>query len=78
MERLRQKILYSALGASNGLTGLFSLSKCSGSTCTSCLGCAGIGIGLLLIVLFRKLSWVPKESKTFWDTRGGKQKNGVA
>lgn len=65
MEGLKNKILYSALGASSGLTGLVSLARCSGAACTSCLGCAVPGIGILLITLFNKL-------------KGEKRKNGMA
>ncbi len=55
MERLRNRLLYTALGASSGLTGLASFSRCSGNACTSCFGCAGAGIGVLLIVIFNKI-----------------------
>ncbi|MFA4828662.1 MAG: hypothetical protein WC855_03890 [Thermodesulfovibrionales bacterium] len=54
MERLKNRLLYTALGASSGLTGLASFSMCSGNACTSCFGCAGAGIGVLLIVLLNK------------------------
>lgn len=54
MEKLRNRLLYTALGASSGLTGLASFSRCSGNACTSCFGCAGAGIGVLLILLLNK------------------------
>lgn len=54
MERLRDKILYSAIGASGGLTGLISLSRCQGNVCTSCFGCVGIGVGILLSVIIKR------------------------
>ncbi|MDI6729484.1 MAG: hypothetical protein QMD44_11240 [Thermodesulfovibrionales bacterium] len=66
MEGLKEKVLYSAIGASGGLTGLISLSKCPGNTCTSCFGCAGIGIGILLIALINK------------KLKGGQRNNGMA
>lgn len=54
MESLRHRLLYTAVGASSGLTGLVSFSRCSGNVCTSCFGCAGAGIGVLLILLLNK------------------------
>lgn len=65
MERLKDKIFYSALGASGGLAGLVSLSKCQGNACTSCFGCAGVGVGILLITLIKKF-------------KGGVKNNGMA
>jgi len=52
MEKLKDKIVYGTLGASSGLVGLASFPRCSASTCTSCFGCAGAGIGIVLIALF--------------------------
>jgi len=54
MEKIKYKFLNAALGAASGLTGIMSLSWCSGKTCASCYGCAGAGIGLLLIALLNK------------------------
>jgi len=54
MERLKHKLLYAAFGASSGLTGIASFSRCSGNACTSCFGCAGVGIGVLLLALVNK------------------------
>lgn len=61
MEKLRAKFVSTALGASSSLAGLLSLSKCSGNTCTSCFGCAGAGMGILLLVLFSKIKANHKE-----------------
>ena len=55
MDGLRNKILYTAASAMSGLGVFFSFSRCAGTTCTSCFGCGGIGIGILLIVLFNKI-----------------------
>ena len=66
MEGFKDKILYSVIGASSGLTGLISLSRCPGNTCISCFGCAGVGIVVILIALFNKMNlptascWVSK------------------
>ena len=61
MENLRAKFVSTALGASSSLAGLLSLSKCSGSTCASCFGCAGTGMGILLLLLFNKTRENKKE-----------------
>lgn len=55
MEKLKHNILYGLLGASSGLTGLLSFAKCRGADCTSCLGCAGAGIGLALILVLNRM-----------------------
>ena len=63
MGNLRAKFVSTALGASGSMAGLLSLSKCSGSGCTSCFGCAGAGIGILLLVLFGRMKENQKEEK---------------
>lgn len=55
MEALKHKLLYGLLGATSGLSGLVSLARCSGGTCTSCFGCAGAGVGIALIVLMNRM-----------------------
>ncbi|MDP2168364.1 MAG: hypothetical protein Q8J64_08550 [Thermodesulfovibrionales bacterium] len=54
MERLMHKLFYAALGASGA--GFFSLARCGGGGCASCMGCAGAGIGIALWALFGKLT----------------------
>ncbi len=61
MENLRAKFVSTALGASSSMAGLLTLSKCSGSTCTSCFGCAGAGMGILLLVVFSRIRGKKKE-----------------
>lgn len=61
MENLRVKMTSAVLGASSGMAGLLSLSKCSGSACTSCFGCAGAGVGVLLLILLGRMSGKRKE-----------------
>jgi hypothetical protein len=51
MEKLRHKIMYSVLGASTGLAGMTALARCSGNGCSTCLGCAVPGIGILAMTL---------------------------
>jgi hypothetical protein len=55
MDDLKKKILYTGAGASSGLAGLGLFSNCGGPACASCFGCGGIGIGILLIILFNKI-----------------------
>ena len=62
MENLKNKILYSALGASGGLAGISStMAPCIGGACTACLGCAGAGAALVLGVLLSKIRKPAKE-----------------
>lgn len=63
MDGLRDKIFYTAAGAMSGLAGLVSFPRCAGTTCTSCFGCGGIGIGILLIILFNKIKGDKKRTK---------------
>lgn len=58
MGNMRAKFVSTALGASSSMAGLLSISKCPGSTCTSCLGCAGVGMGILLIIMYSKLKTI--------------------
>jgi hypothetical protein len=61
MGNARAKLIASALGASSSLAGLLSLTKCSASNCTSCFGCAGAGVGVLMLVLFTRMKGNKKE-----------------
>lgn len=63
MDGLRNKILYTAAGAMSGLAGLVSFTRCAGTTCASCFGCGGIGIGILLIILFNKIKGIKRGLK---------------
>lgn len=66
IERLKDKILYSAIGASSGVVGLTFLPRCQGNTCISCFGCVSIGVGIILSVIIKRFG-------------GGKRKdNGMA
>ncbi|OGW27729.1 MAG: hypothetical protein A2X59_13035 [Nitrospirae bacterium GWC2_42_7] len=62
MINIQAKFVSTALGASSSMAGLLSLSKCSGSTCTSCFGCAGAGIGILLVLMYSKLKTTKPEA----------------
>ncbi len=55
MKSLKHKLFSGMFGASGGLAGLFSLSRCPGSNCSSCFGCVGAGVGILFMVLLNKL-----------------------
>jgi len=54
MEGLKKRMLYYAAGAMSGLSGIVSLPICRGNTCSSCLGCAGLGIGVLIVVIIKR------------------------
>jgi hypothetical protein len=54
MERLRNRIVYGAVGAATGLAGLASLTRCPGGACGSCLSCFGAGAGILLLAVINK------------------------
>ena len=52
MKKLKTHVLYGSIGASTGLAGFASASVCRGGDCMSCLGCVGVGLGVLLMVLY--------------------------
>ena len=54
MGNLRHKIIAGALGATGSLTGLALFSRCAGGACSSCFGCAGAGVALILAGLWSK------------------------
>jgi len=51
MERIKGKILCGVAGATSGLSGILTYTRCSGNSCGTCLGCIGVGAGLLVAVL---------------------------
>lgn len=53
MERVKNKILYGALGMSAGLAAMALAGRCSGSGCSACLGCAAPGICVLIASIFK-------------------------
>ena len=65
MADIKNKIVYSALGVSGGVTGIALTARCSGNACASCFGCAGVGIMLLAGALIKKI-------------KGGKGDHGMA
>ena len=52
MKKCSHQILYGLIGAAGGLAGVGPLSRCSGN-CSACFGCAGVGIGIVLILIGR-------------------------
>lgn len=54
MKKLKQQILYGLIGASGGLAGMVPLSRCGGN-CAACFGCAGVGLGIVLILVGQKI-----------------------
>lgn len=59
--KISPKILSGLIGASGGLAGMLPLARCSGH-CTTCFGCAGIGLGIVLILIGRKIRGGKEES----------------
>ncbi|MBI5789136.1 MAG: hypothetical protein HZA78_09815 [Candidatus Schekmanbacteria bacterium] len=55
MEKLKTKLLYWALGASGSLSGLLSVARCPGNGCNACLGCAGVGVSVILMMVMGKI-----------------------
>ena len=53
---LKQKLLSAALSASAGLSGMAAISRCTGGGCSTCLGCAVPGIGVLLLAALNRFS----------------------
>lgn len=50
--------MYSVIGMSGGMAGLSRIGACTGGGCPSCFGCAGMGVILILLAL-----WKRKENK---------------
>ena len=55
MKKCEKHFIYGLIGISVGLTGLVSIPRCSG-TCNACFGCAGVGMGMILILVCQKIS----------------------
>ena len=58
METIQRKVMYSVIGMSGGMAGLSRIGTCTGTGCPSCFGCAGMGVLLILLAL-----WKRKENK---------------
>jgi len=61
MRRLGHKLLYGALGVSSAVTGYAGLGHCGGGACGACPGCAGLGLGVLLLILIHKVKSGPEK-----------------
>lgn len=61
MKKAKQQILYALIGATGGLAGMVPLSRCGGN-CAACFGCAGVGLGVVLILIGQKIRGVKEES----------------
>jgi len=70
MEKLKDKVLFSAAGVCGGLAGFVSAARCTGNACTSCLGCAGMGISILLAVLLNTWGKTRGKGKVrrYWES----------
>ena len=54
MRTLKDQILSGMVGAAGGLAGVVPFSRCGGN-CAACFGCVGVGLGIVLIVIGRKI-----------------------
>ena len=70
MEGLKGKLICSFIGVSTGLSGIVSLSNCSAAGCSSCLRCAGVGFGIVLMILLSRTKRVGRDSKEKTLLRG--------
>ena len=61
MKKVKPQLLYALIGASGGLAGMLPLSRCNGN-CAACFGCAGVGLGVVLILIGKKIRGVKEES----------------
>jgi hypothetical protein len=62
MEKFKETCWYTALGVSGGVASLAALTRCTGGNCTSCIGCAGVGLIVLMIPFCRR--YLKKEEGT--------------
>ena len=61
MKKVKPQLLYALVGASGGLAGMLPLSRCSGN-CAACFGCAGVGLGIVLILIGQSFKRVKEGS----------------
>jgi hypothetical protein len=54
MKKRHQEILYTLIGASGGLAGMIPFTRCYGN-CIACFGCSGLGLGVLVVLIVRKI-----------------------
>jgi len=59
---LRTRVVYGAVGAAGGLSGVLASVRCGGGGCTACFGCAGAGLLLVVTALVNRRQQVRKES----------------
>lgn len=59
MGKLSDRISYGAIGVAGGLTGLASpAGLCTTGACTACLRCAGLGVVLVALAIWKKMKGV--------------------
>lgn len=63
MGSVKNRLVHLAMTASGGAAGLFSLVRCSGTTCSACFGCVGVGAGLVMVALFQAVSSSQRETE---------------
>jgi hypothetical protein len=53
MATLRNTLRSNAAAAVGAISGVIPLAACPGGSCASCFGCAGIGVGVLLLLIMK-------------------------
>jgi hypothetical protein len=61
MKTRHQEILYTLIGASGGFAGMIPFTRCHGN-CIACLGCAGIGLGVVVLLIAQNIRSGKKRS----------------
>ena len=54
MKKCSRQLLYGLIGATGGLAGMVPVSRCGGN-CSACFGCAGVGLGIVLILIGQRI-----------------------
>lgn len=59
--KISPKMTAGLIGASSSLAGMLPLARCNGH-CMTCFGCAGIGLGIVLVLIGQKIRGGKEES----------------
>jgi len=55
MGKLRNSLAFGAVGAAGGIAGIAtSVGQCAGGACSACFRCAGMGLILVAVALWKK------------------------
>lgn len=56
MDAVKRKIIGMTTGAGCGLGGMLATPPCAGVGCAACFGCAGVGVGLAILLAAKKIA----------------------